>query len=544
MSLLAALTIKVSAILFLALIGAFCLRTRAASARRWVLAVGVVSAGVAPALHVLPGPPVVRVAPVEPAVFDALRLPPGVTFAEPAAAVASDGVVGRLVVAIWLVGAVAGLGVLLVGLARLRWLRASSSRVTEGPWHRLCADLARSCDLRRGVDLLLGPRPGLVATWGWRRPAVMLPASASDWPAERMRVVLLHELAHARRGDWMLQMAAEALRCVWWFNPLAWVVRARLRRESEHAADDLVLARGIPATTCATHLVELARDVRKHRRTWLPAPAMARPSHLERRLSAMLNPRTNRRPMTRLARFGSLGVLALASLLVTSLQVGPVSASRFAESTGSAVEQEPPAEPSSERLAELAAVAERIAVAELVAEAAAMRELAQSRSASVSRSAESIGSAVEQEPPAESSSEQIAELIARAAALQEQLQAVLDELQALLGDADRPAGGSGEPFRIGDGIRPPARVVDVAPVYPPEAREARVQGVVMLEVTLSRTGEVSDVEMVRSTPLLDEAAVAAVRQWRYEPTLVDGEPVSVLMTVTMNFALRDDGERP
>ena len=201
----------------------------------------------------------------------------------------------------------------------------------------------------------------------------------------------------------------------------------------------------------------------------------------------MLNAHTNRRPMTRLGRFSSLGVLVLASALVAGLQAGPVSAARPAESSGGAVGQEQPAGPSSE---------------------------------------------------------QIAELVARASALQEQLQAVLDELQALLGDTDRPAGGPGEPFRIGDGIRPPARVVDVAPVYPPEAREARVQGVVILEVTLSRTGEVSDVEVVRSTPLLDEAAVAAVRQWRYEPTLVDGEPVSVLMTVTMNFALRDDGERP
>lgn len=201
----------------------------------------------------------------------------------------------------------------------------------------------------------------------------------------------------------------------------------------------------------------------------------------------MSNPRTNRRPLTRLARFGSLGVLVSASIVVAGLQVGPVSASGLALSVGGAVEQEQPAEPSSE---------------------------------------------------------QIAELVARAAALQEQLQAVLDELQALLGDSDRPAGGSGEPFRIGGGIRAPMKVLDVAPVYPPEARDARVQGVVILDVTLSRTGEVSDVEVVRSTPLLDEAAVAAVRQWRYEPTLVDGEPVSILMTVTMNFALRDDGERP
>ena len=351
MSLLAALTVKVSAILALAFVAAFCLRTRSAGARHWVLAIGVVSACVAPALHVLPIPPVVQVAPVGPLawsagpVFEALRLRPYVPFTEPdagvvgpavgsesagsrpgrsgpaAAAVMTGDVVGRWAVTIWLVGAVASAGVLLVGLARLRLFRASSRRVTEGPWHRLCCDLARSCGVERCVDLLFGPRPGLVATWGWRRPAVLLPASASAWSAERMRVVLLHELAHARRGDWLLQMAAEALRCVWWFNPLAWVVRARLRRESEHAADDLVLAQGVPATTCATQLVELVKEVRKHRRTWLPAPAMARPSHLERRLSAMLNSHTNRRPLTRRARFWSLGLLVPASIVVAGLQV-------------------------------------------------------------------------------------------------------------------------------------------------------------------------------------------------------------------------------
>ena len=286
----------------------------------------------------------------------------------------------------------------------------------------------------------------------------------------------------------------------------------------------------------------------------------------------MLNPRTNRRSMTRLARFGSLGVLVSASLVVAALHVGPVSASHFVESIGNVVEQEQPAEPSSERRAAIAA-----AVAAAVEAAAASRsaestgnaveqeqpafqiELSSEQRAAIaaavaaaveaaaaSRSAESTGNAVEQEQPAEPSSEQIAELVARAAALQEQLQAVLDEMQVLLGDSDRSAGGSNsnEPFRIGDGIRSPAKIVNVNPVYPPEAREARVQGVVILEATISRTGEVSDVEVMRSVPLLDEAAVAAVRQWRYEPTLVDGEPVSILMTVTMNFQLRDDEARP
>ena len=521
MSLLVALTIKVSAVLLLALIGTLCLRKSSASARRWVLAVGVVSAVVAPALHVLPILPV-WVAPVEPLVSDALRLGPDVPFTELAVAVgARDDDIGRLAVIIWLVGAVASAGVLLVGLARLRWLRASSSRVKDGPWHRLCADLSRSCGLNRSVDLLLGPRPGLVATWGWRRPAVMLPASAAEWSAERMRIVLLHELAHACRGDWMLQMAAEGLRCLWWFNPLAWMVRARLHRESEHAADDLVLARGVSPDIYATHLVELAREVRKHRRTWLPAPAMARPSHLKRRLSAMLSSHTNRRPLTRLDRFGSLSVLVLASMVVTGLQVGPVSASRSAESAGSAVEQEQPAAPSSERRAALAA-----AVAAAVEVAVA------------SRSAESAGSAVEQEQPAGPSSERLAELVTRAATLQEQLQAVLDELQAVLGDSDRAAAGSTEPIRVGrGGVRAPTVVQRVPPVYPPEARTARVEGIVVLEATISTTGEVSAVEVLRSVPLLDEAAAAAVEQWRYEPVLVDGEPVPVVMMVSINFQL-------
>ena len=98
-----------------------------------------------------------------------------------------------LAVTIWLAGTVAGAGVLLVGLARLRWLRASRRPSTQrrveprdgwavaSPVRRASS---RSCDPpRRGVDLLFGPRPGLVATWGWRRPAGrgMLPAAASEW---------------------------------------------------------------------------------------------------------------------------------------------------------------------------------------------------------------------------------------------------------------------------------------------------------------------------------------------------------------------------
>ena len=99
--------------------------------------------------------------------------------------------------------------------------------------------------------------------------------------------------------------------------------------------------------------------------------------------------------------------------------------------------------------------------------------------------------------------------------------------------ATRPAG----PIRVGGDVPPPRKVRDVAPVYPAAARAARAEGVVILEATIGTTGEVVHVEVLRSVPELDEAAVTAVRQWRYEPTLIDGEAVPVLMTVTVHFAL-------
>ena len=92
--------------------------------------------------------------------------------------------------------------------------------------------------------------------------------------------------------------------------------------------------------------------------------------------------------------------------------------------------------------------------------------------------------------------------------------------------------------RVGGNIRAPAKVRDVAAVYPPQAMQARVQGVVILEVTIGPDGSVSGARVLRSIPMLDEAAVAAVKQWRYMPTLIDGVPSPVIMTVTVQFTLR------
>ena len=94
-----------------------------------------------------------------------------------------------------------------------------------------------------------------------------------------------------------------------------------------------------------------------------------------------------------------------------------------------------------------------------------------------------------------------------------------------------------EPVRVGGDVKPPKKTRDERPVYPPDAREAGVQGVVILEVLIAPDGTVADAKELRSVPLLDQAALDAVRQWQFEPTRLNGVPVPVVMTVTVNFTL-------
>lgn len=91
---------------------------------------------------------------------------------------------------------------------------------------------------------------------------------------------------------------------------------------------------------------------------------------------------------------------------------------------------------------------------------------------------------------------------------------------------------------VGGDIKPPRKVVDVAPVYPPLARAARVEGLVILEAVIAEDGSVRDIRVLRSVQLLDAAAEEAVREWRFTPTLLNGEPVPVVMTITVAFTLR------
>jgi TonB family protein len=91
------------------------------------------------------------------------------------------------------------------------------------------------------------------------------------------------------------------------------------------------------------------------------------------------------------------------------------------------------------------------------------------------------------------------------------------------------------PPRTGGTVRTPAKTLHVDPVLPEQARQAGVRGVVVVEAIVDADGSVKQARVLRSIPLLDEAALEAVRQWRFEPTLLNGQPVPVIMTLTVNF---------
>jgi protein TonB len=94
------------------------------------------------------------------------------------------------------------------------------------------------------------------------------------------------------------------------------------------------------------------------------------------------------------------------------------------------------------------------------------------------------------------------------------------------------------PIRLHSGMQPPRKIVDVQPVYPTLAQSARVEGVVILEAILAADGQVASVRVLRSIPLLDQAAVNAVGHWRFTPALLNGVAVPVIMTVTVQFTLQ------
>lgn len=228
---------------------------------------------------------------------------------------------------VWVLGCAAVLGRVALGLLGARRLLRGCRRVTEGVLVEAALTASRRLALSAPLILKAGTDAVPVAvpmTFGVVRPVVLMPEVAASWPAERLRVVLLHEAAHIKRMDWMTVILAQIVCAFYWFHPLVWLAASRLRVESEQACDDRVLGSGVGAVEYADHLVEVVRGL-AGRRVSPTVVTMACRQEVTERLKMILAKNKNRRAT------GKRGVtLALLTMLCF---LGPLAALRPVSAT-------------------------------------------------------------------------------------------------------------------------------------------------------------------------------------------------------------------
>jgi TonB family protein len=525
--------LRSSALLALVLATLPLLRRRSAAVRHAVLATGLFAAGIVvplcwlmPAWSVtVPAAPAASLAMRGTVETVALPVPPaadatGVPWPDPA----------TLAAGVWVVGALSGLGALAVSLRRFRRIAADARLILDGPWPRLAAECAGHSPIGRRVVLLETATPGILATWGWRHPRILVPVHARGWSDARIRVVLRHELAHVGRGDWLVQVASETVRALHWANPLFWIACRRLRLESERACDDAVLREGVAAADYAAHLVDILRHAR---RSSVPAAAMvpmARPSTLQRRIATMLNTHLPRGPIS-----GRALALVITCLVAVAVPMASVRAADEGTHPLSGFVYDPTGAVLPNTTVTLQDEHEN--TWQTVSDAAGHFELAP-----VSAGKYVLGAAL----AGFRSLRQPIELRVerdwtRAVTLQVgDVQETIVITEARMPAASAATGGP-TPVRVGGSIRPPLKIRDVHPVYPRSMREAGLEGVVPLEAIIGRDGTVQSLRVVSAQvhPDFARAAIEAVRQWRFHPTLLNGKPVEVVMNVSVKFALAD-----
>jgi TonB family protein len=326
-------------------------------------------------------------------------------------------------------------------------------------------------------------------------------------------------------------MAAEVLRTVYWFNPLMWIACTRLGRESEQACDDAVIDAGVPPRDYAAQLLELARICRRSGPPWATATPIARPSTLERRIAIMLNPGLNRRPLSR-------GAAAIAVVLLAGITL-PAAAFRSGQNalrplTGAIYDVSGGVLPGVELTLEDAGQIKWQAVTD----AAGRFEFPPVQTGRYVLEASLMGF----RPLKHEFDLRNARDWDRAITLQvgELTETIMVKTQRVATTPPATAPGP-RPVRVGGNIRVPTKVHDVHPVYPATMRDAGREGVVPIEAVIGRDGLVQSLRVLSANihPDFAISAVDAVRQWRFQPTLLNGQPVEVVMKVSVTFALSD-----
>jgi TonB family protein len=304
----------------------------------------------------------------------------------------------------------------------------------------------------------------------------------------------------------------------------------RLRREAEQACDDSVLRLGVPAPDYAVHLVEVARSCRRV----FPEPVavpMARRSTLEGRIAAMLNPRLARTALSRRAlTLTALGLLILAvpTAAFRVAQPGPLPLTGVVyDSSGGVLPG-----------VSLTLEDERQNKWQSTSDASGKFEFGPVGPGSYTLEAAIAGfRSLQQTLALDATSDWSRAVTLQVGTVRESI--VVREARPKPRASSESAAPA--PVRVGGNIKPPTKTRDVRPVYPKSMREAGREGRVPLEAIIGRDGTVLSVRVATAQvhPDFAQAAIDAVQQWQFTPTLLNGKPVEVMMAVTIEFELED-----
>jgi beta-lactamase regulating signal transducer with metallopeptidase domain len=215
----------------------------------------------------------------------------------------------------WLVGAVGLLLRLMSGKFFGYWVARKAPEINDKGFMNTVEQVARQLGVREKITILELDRFNVPFVSGILRPRLIMPSHAKIWPSQRLKNILHHELAHVKRKDILIQFLAQVVCCIYWVNPLVWILERQLFLERERACDDMALGQDIKASEYAGHLMEVLEEMgnKTYNNLWV-ITAMAEGTDFKDRILSILNP-TARRRLPRRMHSRAVIVLALLFLL-------------------------------------------------------------------------------------------------------------------------------------------------------------------------------------------------------------------------------------
>lgn len=429
----------------------------------------------------------------------------------------------RLPMIVWMAGAMAMLGRVAVGHWRVRSLFGSAEQIRDARWLGLAAEVGASIGFRRAVRLKRSAATDVPLSYGLLRATVLLPRESGSWSGDRLRVVLSHEMIHARRLDSLWGLLAQMSLAVNWFNPLSWLAAKEFRKEQERSCDDAVVMAGTASTVYAAHLVDLARSIA------IPEPAlgMAERFDLEGRIHALLDAGRTRNAVSR--KLCAAMFLAAVALLVP---LAAIHAQSPAAMTGAVYDPSGAIVPNATiSLKSIGGKNEEVARAN----AAGQYKLQSVPAGEYLMKVMVPGFATYQkELTLAAGSAATVNVNLAIGEITETLDIVSKRPQAAMSAAATP-----QKIRVGGMVHQCNLISKVNPDYPADAQAEGVEGTVMLKAIVSKDGSLLSLKSVSNgvDPRLVRAAMAAVPLWRYQPALLNGEPVEVITTIDVTFRL-------